>query len=100
MPRHRSPTYSSHDSLLDARPDAVLDLHGFTAEQARAAVKACVQRAKPGAVLHIITGKGKGSSGGPVLRSMVSGMLKGDLKVRVADWSLDHTDGGYRVKLR
>jgi hypothetical protein len=35
-----------------------------------------------------------------VLRSLVSGMLKGELKAGVADWSLDSSDGGFRIRLR
>ncbi|HEY2804534.1 MAG TPA: Smr/MutS family protein [Gemmatimonadales bacterium] len=85
---------------MDGKPSAILDLHGFPATEARAAVTAFLRRQKSGAILHIITGKGKGSAGKPVLRSLVSGMLKGELKAGVADWSLDSSDGGFRIRLR
>jgi DNA-nicking Smr family endonuclease len=100
MPANRSPRFSSHDSLLDARVAATLDLHGFAATEARAAVTAFLRRHRPGDVLHLVTGKGKGSAGKPVLRSLVSGMLKGELRPLVADWALDPGDGGFLVKLR
>ena len=51
-------------------------------------------------VVHIITGKGKGSAGGAVLRTMVRGMLKGELAIKVKDWALDVGEGGYRILLR
>ena len=96
----RSPRYSSHDALLDSRANATLDLHGFAATEGRAAVIAFVKRHRGGAILHIITGKGRGSAAKPVLRSMVSGMLKAELKPLVADWSLDAGDGGFRIRVR
>jgi len=96
----RQPRYTSHDSLLDAKPAATLDLHGFPATEARAAVAAFIKRHRSGDILHIITGKGKGSAGKSVLRPAVSGMLKGELKPLIADWSLDAGEGGFRIKLR
>ena len=98
--RHPEPRYNSHDALLDTRPAATLDLHGFSAAEARSAVSALVRRQRGGAVIHVITGKGRGSSGGAVLRPLVSGLLKGELRHLVADWSLDDSDGGFRVRVR
>lgn len=95
----RQPSFSSHDPLLDARAAATLDLHGRTEAEARAAVEKVV-RASSGKLVHIITGKGKGSAGGPVLKTMVRGMLKGSLAPLVKDWSLDAGDGGYRILVR
>jgi len=101
MPRRRpEPRYSSHDALLDSRPAATLDLHGFSAAEARSAVSALVRQQRGGAVLHVITGKGRGSSGGAVLRPLVSGLLKGELRPLLADWSLDESGGGFRVRVR
>jgi DNA-nicking Smr family endonuclease len=93
------PRFSSHDPLLDARPAATLDLHGHTQVSARAAVEHFL-RGRSGKVVLIITGKGKGSAGGAVLRTMVRGMLKGTLAPQVRDWALDAGDGGFRVLLR
>ena len=95
----RQPTFSSHDPVLDRRADKTLDLHGFTEAEARAAIEKLV-RASSGKLVHIITGKGKGSNGGPVLKTAVRGMLKGSLAPLVKDWSLDAGDGGFRVLLR
>ena len=57
-------------------------------------------RRGPGSVVHIITGKGRGSVGRPVLRGAVAGMLRGELAPRVADWARDIDDGGFLVRLR
>ena len=95
----RQPTFSSHDLLLDARPAVTLDLHGRTEAEARAAVDTLV-KSSSGKLVHVITGKGKGSAGGPVLKTMVRGMLKGSLAPMVRDWSLDAGEGGFRILLR
>jgi DNA-nicking Smr family endonuclease len=99
VPR-RKPQFSSHDPLLDGKASAVLDLHSFAAAEARTAVAAFLRRNRSGSIVHIVTGKGKGSAGKPVLRSLVSGMLKGELAPMVADWALDSGDGGFKVRIR
>jgi DNA-nicking Smr family endonuclease len=58
------------------------------------------RRRKAGAVVHLITGKGKGSARGPVLRGLVKTLLQGELRVLVAEWGLDDGEGGYRVRVR
>jgi DNA-nicking Smr family endonuclease len=71
--------------------------------EARSAVRAFLEswrRRKAGAVVHIITGKGKGSASGPVLRGLVKILLQGELRALVAEWGLDDGEGGYRVKVR
>ena len=101
--RGRHPAFDARDPLLDARADAELDLHGFGATEARSAVRAFLEswrRRNPGAVVHIITGKGKGSAGGPVLRGLVKSLLQGELSGLVAEWGLDDGEGGYRVRVR
>lgn len=101
LPRH--PRFDASDDLLDGRVDASLDLHGFGAVEARSAVRSFLEtwkRRKPGAVVHIITGKGKGSAGAPVLRGLVKTLLQGELSAMVGQWGLDDGDGGYRVRLR
>jgi DNA-nicking Smr family endonuclease len=72
--------------LLDARPLAQLDLHGFTADEARAAVRNFVsawQRRASGKVVYIITGRGRSGSK-PVLRSIIARLLAGELAVLVS----------------
>ena len=101
--RGRHPAFDSRDPLLDARADAELDLHGFGAVEAQSAVRAFLeswQRRKAGAVVHIITGKGKGSASGPVLRGLVKGLLQGELRAMVSQWGLDDGEGGYSVRVR
>lgn len=61
---------------------------------------ATAARRTPGAVVHIITGKGKGSPGRPVLRGAVAALLRGDLAPRIADWSRDVDEGGFLVRVR
>lgn len=75
--RGKHPTFDASDDLLDAW-----------------------RRRKPGAVVHIITGKGKGSAGEPVLRGVVKTLLQGELGSMVAKWGLDDAEGGYKVQLR
>lgn len=91
--------FSSHDPLLDARAAVRLDLHGRTEAEARAAVEKLI-RTSSGKLVHVITGKGKGSAGGPVLKTLVRGMLKGSLAPHVRDWSLDAGEGGFRILAR
>lgn len=98
-----APRYQPRDPLLDARVHAALDLHGRTAEEARELVRGfltALARRAPGAVVHIVTGKGRGSAGRPVLRGVVAALLKGELAPRVADWSRDVDDGGFLVRVR
>ncbi len=101
--RGRHPAFDSRDPLLDARADAELDLHGLGAVEARSAVRAFLEswrRRKAGGVVHIITGKGRGSAGGPVLRGLVKTLLQGELRALVAECRLDDGEGGYRVRVR
>jgi DNA-nicking Smr family endonuclease len=93
---------SLRDPLLDARPDATLDLHGMSVQEAERAVRSFVElwRARrSGAVLHVITGKGRGSAGRPALRPAVRRLLREHLRGTVRDWTLDADDGGFLVLL-
>lgn len=101
--RTDQPRFDAHDDLLDARADGTLDLHGYGAIEAPSAVRNFVlgwRRRKPGAVLHIITGKGRGSAHGPVLRGLVKTLLHGELRRMVAESSLDVDEGGYVLRVR
>ncbi|MFN2570078.1 MAG: Smr/MutS family protein [Gemmatimonadales bacterium] len=104
MPRRtKHPQFDASDDLLDARVDDTRDLHGLTAAEVPAAVRSFLElwrRKKPGAILHIITGKGKGSANGPVLRGVVRTLLQGELRTMVARWNLDESEGGYKVQVR
>jgi len=104
MPRHRprQPRFDSADALLDG-PALTLDLHGDPVAAARARVAqflAATARTRPGALVHVITGKGRGSAEGPKLRPMVSALLKGECAALIRDWARDTDEGGFRVRLR
>ena len=99
----RSPRFDASDPLLDAPVAERLDLHGHTTATAAPLVRGCLAswaRRGPGTVVHLITGKGRGSRGAPVLRGLVGRMLQGELRGLVAQWALDDDEGGYKVRLR
>ena len=99
----KHPQFDASDDLLDGRVEESLDLHGYSAIETPSAVRSFLDRwrqRKPGAIVHIITGKGKGSQNGPVLRGLVKSLLQGELRSMVARWGLDNGEGGYLVQLR
>jgi DNA-nicking Smr family endonuclease len=99
----RQPVFDSGDPLLDASVDGELDLHGYAATEAPSTLRTFLQtwqRRRDGAVVQIVTGKGKGSANGPVLRGLVKHLLQGELRAMVAEWRLDDGEGAYRVRLR
>jgi DNA-nicking Smr family endonuclease len=84
-------------------PLSALDLHGDRADEVAPALRAFLttwQRRGQGLVVQVITGRGRNSGGGPVLRGKVAALLRGELKSLVAEWGPDYHDGGYIVKLR
>jgi DNA-nicking Smr family endonuclease len=87
---------------LDGAVDDTLDLHGLpgaAAVEAAAAFLRRVHRHRAGALVHIITGRGRGSRGRPVLKPRVRTLLKrGDLPV--ASWGEDLDGGGFLVRLQ
>jgi DNA-nicking Smr family endonuclease len=86
---------------LDGPVADTLDLHGMTATEAEPAVRAFLQRCRrrtPGGLVHIITGRGRGSPGRPVLKSRVKTMLKAG-GLPAAAWGEDLNGGGYLVRL-
>lgn len=97
----RGPTRNPFEPL-DGPVTDTLDLHGFGAAEARAAVIAFVQRTRrrtPDALVHVITGRGRGSAGGPVLKRMVKALLEaGELPVAAFGEDLD--GGGFLLRLR
>jgi DNA-nicking Smr family endonuclease len=98
----RHPTLDTSDSLLGARVSATLDLHGDSATEGKARALAFLQstsRRSSGAVVHIITGRGRNSPGGPVLKPAVRQVLK-SLGPVVADFAEDVDGGGFLIRLR
>jgi len=98
----RAPRFDAHDRLLDARVAATLDLHGMTAAEAKeraAAFLGSSARARPGSVVHIITGRGRNSPTGSVLKPAVRTVLR-SAGPAVAEWDEDVDGGGFLVRLR
>jgi DNA-nicking Smr family endonuclease len=80
-----------------------LDLHGLTADRAEHRLEMFLDRvavSSPGQVVRVITGRGAGSPGGPVLQGVVRDALTGWLRHRVADWAVDVGSGAYLVRVR
>ncbi len=99
-PTHVSPP-KLPPTLVGARPDATLDLHGMRAHQAVQRVDNLLTTwtaRAPGAVLLVVTGKGNRSPGEPVLLNAVEERLRGDS--RVADMTLAAGGGGWLVRVR
>src|SRR5690242_18617296 len=101
-PKSRSPRFDAHDPLLDAKATATLDLHGFPAGEVEPALKAFLETWKvrtPGAVVHVITGRGRGSKGAPIIKPLVRRLLKDIPAGTIREWALTHDEGGYRLRL-
>jgi DNA-nicking Smr family endonuclease len=87
---------------LDGPVHDSLDLHGMTGIEAVTAVTDFVRRVhrrQPGALVHVITGKGRGSTGRPVLKTRVRTLLRSD-SLPVAAWGEDLEGGGYLIRLK
>ncbi len=87
---------------LDGSPDSTLDLHGFGATEAAAAFEQFLSREarrEPGALLHVITGKGRNSPNGPVLQRVIRRIILGDHTRRIVAWGRDDDEGGFLVRL-
>lgn len=97
-----SPRTGPDVGLLGAIPAATLDLHGLRADAAERRVTdflATQARIHGGRVVHVITGSGLGSPGGPVLRGRVGELLDGPLARFVTERRLDLHRGGWLVRL-
>lgn len=104
MPKRKKPIsgYGS-DPVLDAPVAATLDLHGSTVADATLQLRNFLttqSRMRPGKVVRVITGRGRGSAGKAVLLPAVGRLLKGPLGVFVADYSIGIDEGSYLVLLR
>lgn len=80
-----------------------LDLHGDTADEAEVRLEMFLDRlarTSAGEVVRVITGRGVGSAGAPVLQGVVRDALNGWLSARVADWAVDVGGGAYLVRVR
>ena len=82
--------------------DETLDLHGYSGVEVRAFLTTFLreaQRRHPGGLLHVITGRGRKSATGPVLKPLVKGVLVGTPVTAVEAWGKDEADGGFLVRL-
>ena len=105
MPERRPPVprFDLTDALLDGRAEDVLDLHGYYGSEATTRVRNFIissSRRYPGKIVHVITGKGRGSPNGPVLKPLVKRLLQTELSKFVADCALDLDETGYRIRLK
>lgn len=81
---------------------SVLDLHGATAIDVGARLTSFLEtaiRRTPGGLVHIITGRGRGSPAGPVVKPAVKRLLTGELARLVGTMERDENDGGFLVRL-
>lgn len=88
---------------LDGPIAATLDLHGASrldAPRRLGDFLATAIRRHPGGLVHVITGRGRGSAAGPVLFPLVRRLLAGDLARYAAASGRDYDDGGFLVRLR
>ena len=82
--------------------DETLDLHGYSGVEVRVFLTTFLreaQRRHPGGLLHLITGRGRGSTGAPVVKPLVKGVLTGTPHGVAEAWGKDETDGGFLVRL-
>jgi DNA-nicking Smr family endonuclease len=99
---NRTPEFGFFGDLLDATPVATLDLHGDTALDAERRVRDFIvtqSRIAKGQVVHIITGRGLGSRGKPVLPGAVRKALKGEAARFIQEFDRDLDDSGFLVRL-
>jgi DNA-nicking Smr family endonuclease len=101
-PGPRSPRFDASDPLLDGKAAATLDLHGFPAGEVEPALRAFLDAWKaraPGGIVHVITGRGRGSKGAPILRPLVRRLLRDIPAGTIREFALTHDEGGYRIRL-
>ncbi len=84
-------------------PQAIFDLHGQSVSEAAANTDRFLRaqaRARPGAVVRVITGRGRGGGGAPV-RTRVRTVLRTlrEQGAVVRDFVLEETEGSYLVRL-
>lgn len=87
----------------DRPAQAVLDLHGQIVAEATANAERFLRaqaRARPGAVIRLITGRGRSGGGAPV-RTRVRTLLRAlrEQGAVVRDYVLEESDGSFLVRL-
>lgn len=87
----------------DRVPDALFDLHGQSVVEAVTNAERFLRtqaRVRPGAVVRVITGRGKAGGGAPI-RTRVRGLLLRlkESRTVVRDYVLEDSEGSYLVRL-
>jgi len=87
----------------DRSPAATFDLHGQTVLEAVSNVESFLRnqaRVRPGAVVRIVTGRGKGGGSAPI-RSRTRTLLRRlkDQGALVRDYVLEESEGSFLVRL-
>jgi DNA-nicking Smr family endonuclease len=88
----------------DRIPDATFDLHGQTVLEAASNAERFLRaqvRARPGAVVRLITGRGRSGHGAPIrtrVRSLLRTLRESGRVVR--DFALEETEGSFLVRLQ
>ena len=88
----------------DLEPEADLDLHGQSVLEAIANAERFLRaqrKARPGATVRIVTGRGRGGGGAPI-KTRVRTLLRRlrDEGTVVRDYLLEDTEGSFVVRLR
>jgi DNA-nicking Smr family endonuclease len=88
----------------DRRPEAELDLHRQTVMEAVANADRFLRaqrKARPGAVVRVITGRGRGGGGAPI-RTRIRTLLRTlrDEGTVVRDYLLEDSEGSFLIRLR
>jgi DNA-nicking Smr family endonuclease len=88
----------------DLKPAADLDLHGQSVLEAVTNAERFLRaqrKARPGATVRIVTGRGRSGGGAPI-RARVRTLLKrlSDEGTVVRDYLLEDTEGSFLVRLR
>lgn len=88
----------------DRAPDAFYDLHGQTVLEAAANAERFLRsqsRARPGGIVRLITGRGRGGGGAPI-RTRVRTLLRvlRDRGDAVREFELEDSEGSFLVRLR
>lgn len=87
----------------DRRPDVTFDLHGQAVHEAVTNAERFLRaqaRARPGAVVRLVTGRGRGGGGAPTrtrVRSLLKAMQNSGTAVR--DYMLEDSEGSYLIRL-
>ena len=97
------PALTGIAQLLSEMQVTTLDLHGYTADQARLRVRDFLtthSRISAEGVVHIITGKGTGSAGDAVLLEVVRDMLDDEAADHVDQYAGMLGGGGWVVRVK